>query len=83
MSEREERKGRPIYVLMPFFPIINMDEILRKIWPKGYEESLEHLINARIEILKAINSALEKRIKELESAKAELKEVKREKVKVE
>lgn len=47
----------------------------------GYEEPIRHLIKANIEYLKALNSIIEKIIKDLEKAVEE--EPKKEKVKVE
>lgn len=71
----------PIPILLPI-PLTpqSFDELLVRIWPRGYEESLTHFLNARIELIKAAEAALKKRSEQLE----ELKEYrKKEKVKVE
>lgn len=78
--EKEDYKRLPLLILP--IPLFNIDELLLKFWPENYSEALKHLINARIEILKAINVAIEKRIEELEAHKTKIEE-KREKVKVE
>ncbi len=79
-KEKEEYKKLPLLVLP--LPLLDIDEIILRFWPINYEESLKHLINARIELLKAINVAIEKRIEELEKRKSRIEE-KKEKVKVE
>lgn len=79
-KEKEGYKQSPLLILP--LPLFNIDELILRFWPENYNESLKHLINARIEILKAINAAIEKRIEELEAHKAKIEE-KREKVKVE
>lgn len=48
---------------------------------RGYEEPIKHLIKANIEYLKALNSIIEKVIKDLEKVVEE--EPKKEKIKVE
>jgi hypothetical protein len=70
----------PILLPIPVTPAA-FDELLVKIWPRGYEESLTHFLNARIELYKAVEAALKKRSEQLE----ELRETrqKKEKVKVE
>ena len=63
------------------------DEIFLDALPKRYAEPAEHLINARIELLSAFKSVLDKRIERLKEFKERVKEkgeaVKKEKVKVE
>jgi len=70
----------PILLPLPLTPTA-FDELLIKMWPRGYEESLTHFLNARIELYKAVEAALKKRSEQLE----ELRESKqkKEKVKVE
>lgn len=89
--EKEEavRKGRripypfvplPIPVFLPLTPK-HFDELLERVWPSEYYDSLIHLRNARIELLKAVNSAISKRIETLEKQQRESRPQK-EKVKV-
>ena len=70
----------PVLLPIPLTPTA-FDELLIKMWPKGYEESLTHFLNAKIELYKAVEAALKKRSEQLE----DLKEIgqKKEKVKVE
>lgn len=55
--------------------------LLMGILPKDYEEPMKHVIKAKIEYLKALNSLIELIIKDLEKMVEE--EPKREKLKVE
>ena len=70
----------PILLPIPLTPTA-FDELLVRIWPRGYEESLTHLLNARIELCKAVEAALKKRSEQLEELKESRQ--KKEKVKVE
>ncbi|MEM0117420.1 MAG: hypothetical protein QXX17_04165 [Conexivisphaerales archaeon] len=70
----------PVPVFVPFSPKV-FDEFLERIWPSEYYDSLVHLRNARIELLKAVNSAVSKRIEILEKQQKESRPQK-EKVKV-
>jgi len=72
----------PIPVLLPIpLTLRALDELLVRIWPRGYEESLTHFLNARIELYKALEAALKKRSERLEELKESRQ--KKEKVKVE
>lgn len=84
-KEREERVRREVIAIpIPFFDVMG---IMLRYWPRGYEDSLKHLINANIEFLKAIDSAIQRRIETLQSYTEEvekrIKYEKKEKVKVE
>ncbi len=70
----------PILLPIPLTPTA-FDELLIKMWPKGYEESLTHFLNAKIELYKAVEAALKKRSEQLEELKENRQ--KKEKVKVE
>ncbi len=70
----------PILLPLPLTPLA-FDELLIKMWPKGYEDSLTHFLNARIELYKALEAALKKRSERLEELKESRQ--KKEKVKVE
>lgn len=61
--------------------MIELIRILMRSLPKDYEEPMKHLIRAKIEYLKALNSFIELLIKDLEKMSEE--EPKREKLKVE
>lgn len=70
----------PIFLPIPITPAA-FDELLVRIWPRGYEESLTHFLNARIELYKAVEAALKKRSEQLEELRESRQ--KKEKVKVE
>jgi len=70
----------PIPIFLPFTPK-HFDELIERVWPSEYYDSLIHLRNARIELLKAVNSAISKRIEDLEKQQRESRPQK-EKVKV-
>jgi len=70
----------PVLLPIPLTPTA-FDELLVRIWPKGYEESLTHFLNAKIELYKAVEAALKKRSEQLEDLKESVQ--KKEKVKVE
>ena len=70
----------PILLPIPLTPAA-FDELLVRMWPKGYEESLAHFLNARIELYKAAEAALKKRSEQLEELKESRQ--KKEKIKVE
>jgi len=70
----------PVLLPIPLTPTA-FDELLVRIWPKGYEESLTHFLNAKIELYKAVEAALKKRGEQLEELKESRQ--KKEKVKVE
>ena len=70
----------PVLLPIPLTPTA-FDELLIKMWPKGYEESLTHFLNAKIELYKAVEAALKKRSEQLEDLKESGQ--KKEKVKVE
>ena len=70
----------PILLPIPLTPAA-FDELLVRMWPKGYEESLTHFLNAKIELYKAVEAALKKRSEQLEELKENRQ--KKEKVKVE
>ena len=70
----------PVLLPIPLTPTA-FDELLVRMWPKGYEESLTHLLNARIELCKAVEAVLKKRSEQLEKLKESRQ--KKEKVKVE
>jgi hypothetical protein len=70
----------PIPVFLPLTPK-HFDELIERVWPSEYYDSLVHLRNARIELLKAVNSAISKRIEDLEKQQRESRPQK-EKVKV-
>ncbi len=71
----------PIPMLVPMTPG-ELHEIMMRLWPADYKESLTHLQNARIEMLKAVDAALKQRIETLEKRKSET-ETRKEKVQVE
>lgn len=66
----------------PFLPPLFISYIAKS-WPKEYKDALKHFINANIELLKAVNSLVESRIKEWERVLSEIEEVKKERAKVE
>lgn len=70
----------PVLLPIPLSPTA-FDELLIRMWPRGYEESLTHFLNARIELYKAAEAALKKRSEQLEGLKESRQ--KKEKVKVE
>ena len=70
----------PILLPIPLTPTA-FDELLVRMWPKGYEESLTHFLSARIELYKTVEAALKKRSEQLEELKESRQ--KKEKVKVE
>jgi len=70
----------PVLLPIPLTPTA-FDELLIRMWPKGYEESLTHFLNAKIELYKAVEAALKKRSEQLEDLKENVQ--KKEKVKVE
>lgn len=70
----------PIPIFLPLTPK-HFDEFIERVWPSEYYDSLIHLRNARIELLKAVNSAINKRIEDLEKQQRESRPQK-EKVKV-
>jgi len=72
MSEKEEERLRRPILFMPI-PIPDIYGFLIRYWPRGYEDSLKHLLNANIEFLKAIDSAINQRIKQLEIYSEELR----------
>lgn len=83
---REEPSKREVWPFVPVpvpiflpFSIGFFDELLTRAWPKEYEEVLNHLRNARIEVLKAVDAAIKKKIEKLEKEAVP----KKEKVKVE
>ncbi|HIE36560.1 TPA: hypothetical protein EYP83_00200 [Candidatus Geothermarchaeota archaeon] len=64
--------------------IFYLDEILIKFLPKEYNRVVEHYINSKIELLKAVDEFIDLQIKRLEEVKRSLKEEpKREKLEVE
>lgn len=71
----------PIPMLVPITPG-EFKEIVKRVWPAEYEESLTHLQNARIEVLKAVDAMIKQRIEALEKHKLET-EKRKEKVQVE
>ncbi|MGQ9719325.1 MAG: hypothetical protein ACUVWK_05765 [Nitrososphaerales archaeon] len=90
MNEREKPmedivRGITKLMALPFSD--TFDEIFLETLPKRYAEPAEHLINARIELLSAFKSVLDKRIERLKEFKERVKEkgeaVKKEKVEVE
>ncbi|MEM0075633.1 MAG: hypothetical protein QXG05_02480 [Nitrososphaerota archaeon] len=88
-KEARESKKAISYPFIPvpvpiFLPLSTrfFDEFLERVWPKEYYDSYMHLQNARIEMLKAVESAIGKRIETLERAQKEARPQK-EKVKVE
>lgn len=70
----------PIPMLVPMTPG-DLRAIVKRLWPAEYEESLTHLQNARIEVLKAVDAAIKQRIETLEKHKSEI-ETRKEKVQV-
>jgi len=82
-SRRELWPFIPIPIPLPI-PISEgfFDEWLARVWPRGYEDSLIHIQNARIEVLRAVEAAVKRRIEVLEKAQQEVKP-KKEKVQVE
>ncbi|MCP8316520.1 MAG: hypothetical protein H3Z51_06635 [archaeon] len=91
MSERERAiddivRGIAKLMVLPFSE--TFDKIFIETLPKNYAEPAEHLINARIEMLSAIKSILDKRIERLNEIREKVKEragevAKKEKVQVE
>ncbi|MGQ9468980.1 MAG: hypothetical protein ACUVTD_04045 [Nitrososphaerales archaeon] len=90
MSERERIidnivKGVVELMMFPFSE--TFDKVLIEALPKRYAEPNEHLINARIELLSALRSILDKRIERLKEVRERVKEktgeAKKEKVQVE
>ena len=86
MEKQNKEKERPqlfvpIPMLVPMTPS-EFKEIVKRLWPAEYEESLTHLQNARIEVLKAMDAAIKQRIETLEKHQAE-NEKRKEKVQVE
>lgn len=67
----------------------NFERIMVEVLPESYLKPVNHLNNAQIEVLKAINSLIENRIEGLEyisseiGKKSEVKHVRKEKVEVE
>jgi hypothetical protein len=67
----------------------NFERIMVEVLPDSYLKPVNHLNNAQIEVLKAINSLIENRIEGLEyisreiDKKSEVKHVRKEKVEVE
>ena len=88
MEKPNREKERPqIFVPIPIPMLVPMThsefkEIVKRLWPAEYEESLTHLQNARIEVLKAVDAAIKQRIETLEKHQAE-NEKHKEKVQVE
>jgi len=75
MSRKEKEvkeKEKPIYQLKKIAS--SLDESLAAILPPDLAESAEHLINARIEFLTAVNKFIETRITRLEKEKSKIKE---------
>lgn len=70
----------PVPMFVPFSPE-KLEKLATRMWPQEYKESLVHLRAARIEFLKAIDSAIGKRISVLEKSSEEPK-VQRERVRV-
>lgn len=60
----------PVPMPVPMSPG-DFEEILTRVWPNEYRDSLTHLQNARIEVLKAIDAAIRKRIEILETRQTE------------
>ena len=87
MEKQNKEKERPqIFVPIPIPMLVPMTpsefkEIVKRLWPAEYEESLTHLQNARIEVLKAVDAAIKQRIETLEKQKVE-NEKRKEKVQV-
>lgn len=82
-SRREEWPFIPIPIPLPIpVPAGFFDEWLTRLWPQEYRESLTHLQNARIEVLKAIDAAIKTRIEVLKRVQREA-EPRKEKVQVE
>ncbi|MFQ5712368.1 MAG: hypothetical protein ACE5GD_11420 [Candidatus Geothermarchaeales archaeon] len=76
MSEEEkplEVAARSILKLL-LFPLAGFEEAILRLIPKELEQSTIHMINSRIEFLKAINALLNKRIRSLEKLRGELEE---------
>lgn len=69
---------------LPFTLPLAFDEYLVRSAPKEFAQPVEHMINARIEMLNAAKALADSRIKSLERARARLKgrEVRKEKVTV-
>lgn len=91
MSERERVmddiiRGIAKLMALPFSE--TFDKIFIETLPKRYAESAEHLINAKIELLSAFKSILDKKIESLNEIRERVKEraeeaIKKEKVQVE
>ncbi len=71
----------PIPILVPITPR-ELKQMMKRLWPAEYKESLTHLQNARIEVLKAVDAAIKQRIETLEEQKSQT-ETRKEKVRVE
>ncbi|MCP8322310.1 MAG: hypothetical protein H3Z52_15440 [archaeon] len=90
MSEREKViddivRGIVKLMVLPFSE--TFDKVFIETLPKRYAEPAEHLINAKIELLSAFKSILDKRIERLNEIRERVKEkaevAKKEKVQVE
>jgi hypothetical protein len=62
----------PVPLLVPVSPGF-FDEWLTRTWPQEYRGSFAHLQNAQIEVLKAVDAAVSKRIESLEKHQKEAK----------
>jgi len=80
--EKERREVRPFEIFFPFMAFKSLEDYLIKYAPERYKEALNHYVNAKIELLKAVDKLIKIRIEELEALK-EVKVVKKEKVEVE
>jgi len=79
----EERRYIKIPILLPRTLIESLDEILLDALPAEYKGVAKHYINAKIELLRAVEELINTRIKKLEEKLKKFEEVKKEKVKVE
>jgi hypothetical protein len=82
-SQKEKWPFIPIPIPMPV-PLSpkEFDQIISRMWPKEYRESLTHLRKARLEVLKAMEAAIKTRVEIMEKHHAE-EEPRKEKVQVE
>jgi len=75
MSKKEkEIKGATKTIAQLAKIASSFDEALMGILPEDLTESAEHLVNARIEFLTAVNKFVEKRIAKLEKEKTRIRE---------
>lgn len=81
----KEEKGVIKSILSPF--IDALDKALTALFPAKSVKPAEHLLNAKIEFLKAVRGLIDEKIKSLEEAREKLvkeeQTVRREKVEVE